>query len=159
MRKICTRNTHTHTHTHTRAHTRTQSHTCTAAGQAGITSGALASAAVGATNVLGTLIATGLIERAGRKQLLLQSYGGMAAAMLIMAAGFTLPALSQYAGAAWATLPLGAGLPAMGLWIAATMAGRAFLLQPWRACSLQPWRQGGFTHIHAPHTHAQTHHP
>ncbi|KAI8468900.1 MAG: general substrate transporter [Monoraphidium minutum] len=66
--------------------------------QAGITSGALASAAVGATNVAGTLIATGLIERAGRKQLLLQSYLGMATAMLVMAAGFTLPVLSQYAG-------------------------------------------------------------
>lgn len=66
--------------------------------QAGITSDALASAAVGATNVAGTLIATGLIERAGRKQLLLQSYLGMAAAMLIMAAGFVLPALQNYAG-------------------------------------------------------------
>lgn len=58
----------------------------------------MASAAVGATNVLGTLIATTLIERAGRKQLLLQSYGGMALAMLLMAAGFVVPALSSYAG-------------------------------------------------------------
>lgn len=67
--------------------------------QAGITSGALASAAVGATNVAGTLIAAGLIEKAGRKQLLLRSYAGMAAAMLLMAAGFVVPALAPYSGA------------------------------------------------------------
>lgn len=64
--------------------------------QAGIASGALASAAVGATNVLGTLIATGLIEGAGRKQLLTASYLGMAATMALMAAGFGLPALAPY---------------------------------------------------------------
>lgn len=66
--------------------------------QAGITSGALASAAVGATNVLGTLIASGLIEKAGRKQLLNQSYLGMGVAMLAMAAGFGIPALAAYSG-------------------------------------------------------------
>jgi hypothetical protein len=66
--------------------------------QAGIASGALASAAVGATNVLGTLVATGLIEKAGRKQLLGQSYMGMAVTMLVMAAGFGLPALAPYSG-------------------------------------------------------------
>jgi hypothetical protein len=64
--------------------------------QAGIASGALASAAVGATNVAGTLIATGLIEGAGRKQLLTASYLGMAATMALMAAGFGLPALAPY---------------------------------------------------------------
>jgi hypothetical protein len=64
--------------------------------QAGIASGALASAAVGATNVLGTLIATGLIEGAGRKQLLTASYLGMATTMALMAAGFGLPALAPY---------------------------------------------------------------
>jgi hypothetical protein len=64
--------------------------------QAGIASGALASAAVGATNVAGTLIATSLIEGAGRKQLLLSSYLGMAATMALMAAGFGLPALAGY---------------------------------------------------------------
>jgi hypothetical protein len=36
--------------------------------QAGVTSDALASAAVGATNVLGTVIAASIIEKAGRKQ-------------------------------------------------------------------------------------------
>eukprot|EP00877_Chromochloris_zofingiensis_P006596 jgi/Chrzof1/218/Cz01g07160.t1 len=66
--------------------------------QAGITSGNLASAAVGATNVVGTLIATSLIERAGRKQLLTQSYVGMALAMLTMAAGFGLHQLAAYSG-------------------------------------------------------------
>ena len=44
--------------------------------QAGITSGALASAAVGAINVLGTVIAASLMDRAGRKQLLTLSFAG-----------------------------------------------------------------------------------
>jgi hypothetical protein len=66
--------------------------------QAGIESGALASAAVGATNVLGTLIASGLIEKAGRKQLLNQSYAGMGVSMLVMAAGFGLAALAPWSG-------------------------------------------------------------
>ena len=35
--------------------------------KAGVQSGALASAAVGATNVLGTVVAAGLMDRAGRK--------------------------------------------------------------------------------------------
>jgi hypothetical protein len=64
--------------------------------QAGIASGALASAAVGATNVAGTLIATSLIEGAGRKQLLLSSYLGMATTMALMAAGFGMPSLAGY---------------------------------------------------------------
>jgi hypothetical protein len=64
--------------------------------QAGIASGALASAAVGATNVAGTLIATSLIEGAGRKQLLLSSYLGMAATMALMAAGFGMSSLASY---------------------------------------------------------------
>lgn len=64
--------------------------------QAGIASGNLASAAVGATNVAGTLIATSLIEGAGRKQLLTTSYLGMAATMALMAAGFGLPAFAAY---------------------------------------------------------------
>jgi hypothetical protein len=69
---------------------------CAVSLQAGIASGALASAAVGATNVAGTLIATGLIEGAGRKQLLTASYLGMATTMALMAAGFGLPALAPY---------------------------------------------------------------
>ncbi|KAG2436948.1 hypothetical protein HXX76_006464 [Chlamydomonas incerta] len=66
--------------------------------QAGVTSDALASAAVGATNVLGTLVAASLMERAGRKQLMAGSFMGQAAAMFAMAAGFSLPALQPYAG-------------------------------------------------------------
>jgi sugar porter (SP) family MFS transporter len=67
--------------------------------EAGIRSGALASAAVGACNVAGTLVATFAIERAGRKQLLVASYLGMVAAMAAMSAGFALPALAAHAGA------------------------------------------------------------
>lgn len=51
---------------------------------------------MGATNVAGTLIATSLIEGAGRKQLLLSSYLGMAATMALMAAGFGLSSLASY---------------------------------------------------------------
>ncbi|KAL6760297.1 general substrate transporter [Haematococcus lacustris] len=65
--------------------------------QAGVTSDTLASAAVGATNVLGTLVAASIIERAGRKQLLVNSYLGQAGAMVLMAAGFALPALKDSA--------------------------------------------------------------
>ena len=39
-----------------------------------------------------------MIEKAGRKQLLNQSYTGMAITMLVMAAGFGLPALAAYSG-------------------------------------------------------------
>lgn len=47
--------------------------------------------------VLGTVVAATIIEKAGRKQLLTNSYLGQGAAMLLMAAGFASPALSQYA--------------------------------------------------------------
>eukprot|EP00983_Pelagomonas_calceolata_P023040 725586-Pelagomonas_calceolata.AAC.7 len=47
--------------------------------------------------VLGTVVAASIIEKAGRKQLLVNSYLGQAAAMLLMAFGFASPALSQYA--------------------------------------------------------------
>jgi sugar porter (SP) family MFS transporter len=67
--------------------------------EAGIRSGALASAAVGACNVAGTLVATAAIERAGRKQLLVASYLGMVASMAAMSAGFALPQLAAHAGA------------------------------------------------------------
>ncbi|GLC50831.1 hypothetical protein PLESTB_000436800 [Pleodorina starrii] len=66
--------------------------------QAGVSSDALASAAVGATNVLGTIVAAGLMESAGRKQLLANSFVGQAAAMFAMAAGFSLPSLQPHAG-------------------------------------------------------------
>jgi len=66
--------------------------------EAGIRSGALASAAVGACNVAGTLVATAVIERAGRKQLMIASYLGMVASMAAMSAGFALPQLAAHAG-------------------------------------------------------------
>eukprot|EP00201_Polytomella_parva_P016169 CAMPEP_0175050930 /NCGR_PEP_ID=MMETSP0052_2-20121109/7518_1 /TAXON_ID=51329 ORGANISM="Polytomella parva, Strain SAG 63-3" /NCGR_SAMPLE_ID=MMETSP0052_2 /ASSEMBLY_ACC=CAM_ASM_000194 /LENGTH=628 /DNA_ID=CAMNT_0016315159 /DNA_START=128 /DNA_END=2014 /DNA_ORIENTATION=- len=66
--------------------------------EAGVANGALASAAVGATNVIGTLLAMSLIERLGRKQLLSNSFLGQAACMFAMAAGFSIPALQPYAG-------------------------------------------------------------
>lgn len=51
--------------------------------------------------MVGTLLATSIIEKTGRKQLLTRSYLGMGAAMLLMAAGaLTAP------GHAWGTLTL-----------------------------------------------------
>ena len=66
--------------------------------QAGIQNAATASAAIGAVNVIGTLIAGSLIEKAGRVQLLTVSFGGMALSMFAMVAGRTLPALAGSAG-------------------------------------------------------------
>ncbi|EFN58991.1 hypothetical protein CHLNCDRAFT_55965 [Chlorella variabilis] len=66
--------------------------------KAGIQSGALASAAVGATNVLGTVVAAGLMDKAGRKQLMGLSFAGMGLSMLVMAAGLALPFLSGLTG-------------------------------------------------------------
>lgn len=66
--------------------------------KAGIQSGALASAAVGATNVLGTVVAAGLMDKAGRKQLIGLSFAGMGISMLVMAAGLALPFLSGLTG-------------------------------------------------------------
>jgi sugar porter (SP) family MFS transporter len=66
--------------------------------RAGVANGALASAVVGLANVLGTALAAALMDRAGRVQLLSASFGGMACAMLAMAAGLGIPALSPFAG-------------------------------------------------------------
>lgn len=65
---------------------------------AGIQSDALASAAVGLINVLGTMIAASLMDKRGRKQLLTVSMAGQGLAMLAMAAGFALPALTPLSG-------------------------------------------------------------
>jgi hypothetical protein len=56
----------------------------------------MASLAVGVTNVIGTIIAASIIEKAGRTTLLSNSYLGQAVAMFAMAAGFSLPALKEY---------------------------------------------------------------
>ena len=66
--------------------------------KAGVANGALASAVVGLANVLGTALAAVLMDRAGRVQLLTASFGGMACAMLAMAAGLGIPSLSGFAG-------------------------------------------------------------
>ncbi|KAL4437118.1 hypothetical protein ABPG75_004257 [Micractinium tetrahymenae] len=107
--------------------------------KAGIESGALASAAVGATNVLGTVVAAGLMDKAGRKQLVSLSFAGMGLSMLAMAAGLSLPFLSGMTGgiALFGTLAyilsfaMGAG-PVPGLLVpeitAARIRGRAVSL-------------------------------
>lgn len=66
--------------------------------QAGVQSAALASVAVGATNVVGTLIAGALIEKQGRCTLLVNSYLGQALAMFLMAAGLGIEALKPFSG-------------------------------------------------------------
>lgn len=63
-------------------------------------SGALiASIAVGVFNIAGTLFAMAVIEKAGRRSLLIASYGGMATNMLAMGASFVVPMLKPYAHA------------------------------------------------------------
>ncbi len=65
---------------------------------AGIQSDALASAAVGVINVLGTVGAASLIEKTGRKDLLRLSFVGMGACMLTMSLGLAVPAFSSISG-------------------------------------------------------------
>ncbi|KAH7556891.1 hypothetical protein JRO89_XS11G0008100 [Xanthoceras sorbifolium] len=88
---------------------------------AGITSDVAASALVGAANVFGTAVASSLMDRQGRKSLLLTSFGGMilhvnaktaitmfhafieiqdfsAASMLLLSLSFTWKALAPYSG-------------------------------------------------------------
>ncbi|KAH8511292.1 hypothetical protein H0E87_008738 [Populus deltoides] len=65
---------------------------------AGIASDVAASALVGASNVLGTTIASSLMDRQGRKSLLITSFFGMAASMLLLSLSFTWKALAPYSG-------------------------------------------------------------
>jgi sugar porter (SP) family MFS transporter len=65
---------------------------------AGISSGALASAAVGLINVIGTVGAASLMDRAGRKELLRLSFSGMGLCMFAMALGLALPSLAPISG-------------------------------------------------------------
>ncbi|GJM98886.1 hypothetical protein PR202_ga15935 [Eleusine coracana subsp. coracana] len=57
----------------------------------GITSGALASLYVGITNLGGAIIASYLMDKQGRKKLLIGSYVGMAFAMSLIVYGFSFP--------------------------------------------------------------------
>lgn len=65
---------------------------------AGITSDVAASALVGAANVFGTTVASSLMDKQGRKNLLLTSFAGMAVSMLLLSLTFTWKTLAPYAG-------------------------------------------------------------
>ncbi|KAA8547789.1 hypothetical protein F0562_004218 [Nyssa sinensis] len=65
---------------------------------AGIASDVAASALVGASNVFGTTVASSLMDKKGRKSLLITSFTGMAASMLLLSLSFTWKALAPYAG-------------------------------------------------------------
>ncbi|KAK9064940.1 hypothetical protein SSX86_016323 [Deinandra increscens subsp. villosa] len=65
---------------------------------AGVTSDVAASALVGAANVFGTIIASSLMDKKGRKSLLITSFTGMAASMLLLSLSFTWKVLTPYSG-------------------------------------------------------------
>ncbi|XP_024974889.1 plastidic glucose transporter 4-like [Cynara cardunculus var. scolymus] len=65
---------------------------------AGVASDVAASALVGAANVFGTMIATSLMDKKGRKSLLITSFTGMAASMLLLSLSFTWKVLAPYSG-------------------------------------------------------------
>ncbi|KAK1325946.1 Plastidic glucose transporter 4 [Acorus calamus] len=65
---------------------------------AGIVSDVAASALVGASNVFGTAVASSLMDRQGRKSLLITSFTGMAASMLLLSLSFTWKVLTPYSG-------------------------------------------------------------
>jgi sugar porter (SP) family MFS transporter len=72
-----------------------------AAGLSSASVSILATAGVGAVNVALTIVSMWLIDRAGRRALLLWSLGGMAATLLILAGGF---ALGTSGALAWITV-------------------------------------------------------
>ncbi|KAL3618961.1 hypothetical protein CASFOL_037189 [Castilleja foliolosa] len=65
---------------------------------AGITSDVAASALVGAANVFGTTVASSLMDKQGRRSLLLTSFFGMAASMMLLSLSFTWKVLAPYSG-------------------------------------------------------------
>ncbi|XP_030952608.1 plastidic glucose transporter 4-like [Quercus lobata] len=65
---------------------------------AGIASDVAASALVGTANVFGTAVASSLMDRQGRKSLLITSFCGMAASMLLLSLSFTWKVLAPYSG-------------------------------------------------------------
>ncbi|XP_027350595.1 plastidic glucose transporter 4-like [Abrus precatorius] len=65
---------------------------------AGIDSDVAASALVGASNVFGTAVASSLMDKQGRKSLLIASFSGMAASMLLLFVSFTWKVLAPYSG-------------------------------------------------------------
>jgi MFS transporter, SP family, galactose:H+ symporter len=72
-----------------------------AAGLSSASVSILATAGVGAVNVALTLVSIWLIDRAGRRALLLLSLGGMAVTLLVLAAGF---AIGTSGALAWITV-------------------------------------------------------
>ncbi|XP_047315573.1 plastidic glucose transporter 4-like [Impatiens glandulifera] len=64
----------------------------------GIASDVAASALVGASNVFGTTIASSLMDKKGRKSLLITSFAGMAASMLLLSLSLTWKVLAPYSG-------------------------------------------------------------
>jgi MFS transporter, SP family, galactose:H+ symporter len=72
-----------------------------AAGLSSASVSILATAGVGAVNVALTVVSMWLIDRAGRRALLLWSLGGMAATLLVLAAGF---AIGTSGALAWITV-------------------------------------------------------
>ncbi|XP_052204433.1 plastidic glucose transporter 4-like isoform X1 [Diospyros lotus] len=64
----------------------------------GIASNVAASALVGASNVFGTTIASSLMDKQGRKSLLITSFAGMAASMLLLSLSLTWKVLAPYSG-------------------------------------------------------------
>ncbi|XP_047311735.1 plastidic glucose transporter 4-like [Impatiens glandulifera] len=64
----------------------------------GIASDVAASALVGASNVFGTGIASSLMDKQGRKSLLIISFAGMAASMLLLSLSLSWKILSPYSG-------------------------------------------------------------
>ncbi|XP_042407644.1 plastidic glucose transporter 4-like [Zingiber officinale] len=65
---------------------------------AGIASDVAASALVGASNVFGTAVASSLMDKRGRKSLLITSFSGMAASMLLLSLSFSWKPLAPYSG-------------------------------------------------------------
>ncbi|KAK8694400.1 hypothetical protein V6N13_071953 [Hibiscus sabdariffa] len=65
---------------------------------AGIASDVAASALVGASNVFGTVIASSLMDKQGRKNLLITSFAGMGASMLLLSVSFSWKVLGPYSG-------------------------------------------------------------
>ncbi|XVE72092.1 hypothetical protein DITRI_Ditri11bG0011000 [Diplodiscus trichospermus] len=66
--------------------------------KAGIASDVAASALVGASNVFGTAIASSLMDRKGRKSLVITSFAGMGASMLLLSLSFTWKVLAPFSG-------------------------------------------------------------
>ncbi|XP_047969815.1 plastidic glucose transporter 4-like isoform X3 [Salvia hispanica] len=65
---------------------------------AGIKSDVAASALVGVANVIGSTVAISLMDKQGRKSLLITSFAGMGASMLLLSLTFSWKALTPYSG-------------------------------------------------------------